>query len=125
MLLVIQTCLFLNINTNIIKNQLLQEPLIKGRLQCIYHQDYQVFVDYAHTQDALKQVLLFLNKHKKHKLYVIIGCGGNRDRSKRKIMGELACRYSDLAIFTSDNVVLLFFTSASVLSIIDVGKISI
>ena len=103
MLLVIQTCLFLNINTNIIKNQLLQEPLIKGRLQCIYHQDYQVFVDYAHTQDALKQVLLFLNKHKKHKLYVIIGCGGNRDRSKRKIMGELACRYSDLAIFTSAN----------------------
>lgn len=62
-------------------------------------------VDYAHTPDALVNVLSTIKKLKQGHEHVItvVGCGGDRDRTKRPIMGEAACEYSDKAIFTSDN----------------------
>lgn len=62
-------------------------------------------VDYAHTPDALQNVLTTLKKLVRggEKIITVVGCGGNRDRSKRGIMGEVACTHSDKAIFTSDN----------------------
>jgi UDP-N-acetylmuramoyl-L-alanyl-D-glutamate--2,6-diaminopimelate ligase len=62
-------------------------------------------VDYAHTPDALINVLDTIKKLKKghEKVITVVGCGGDRDRTKRPIMGEAACKHSDSVIFTSDN----------------------
>jgi UDP-N-acetylmuramoyl-L-alanyl-D-glutamate--2,6-diaminopimelate ligase len=63
-----------------------------------------VIVDYAHTHDALERVLVGLRSIQSHgKIITVFGCGGDRDRTKRPLMGEVAGRYSDLAILTSDN----------------------
>lgn len=63
----------------------------------------QVFVDYAHTPDALETVLTALRPHAGNRLVVIFGCGGDRDSGKRPIMGEIAARLADDVIVTDDN----------------------
>ncbi|MFZ9660673.1 MAG: UDP-N-acetylmuramoyl-L-alanyl-D-glutamate--2,6-diaminopimelate ligase [Chitinophagaceae bacterium] len=62
-------------------------------------------VDYAHTPDALQNVLETIRnlRKDKEKIITVVGCGGDRDKTKRPIMAEIACEYSDKAIFTSDN----------------------
>lgn len=62
-----------------------------------------VFVDYAHTDDALRRVLQNLTAFRTGRVITVFGCGGDRDRGKRPLMGEAATTYSDLAIVTSDN----------------------
>ena len=64
-----------------------------------------VIVDYAHTPDALLNVLATIKKLKKgfEQVITVVGCGGDRDKTKRPVMAEAACEYSDKAIFTSDN----------------------
>ena len=77
---------------------------VPGRLEKIdFPSGIHVFVDYAHKPDALKQVLQNLDKLKQKKILTVFGCGGNRDRAKRPLMGEAATHYSDLTIVTSDN----------------------
>ncbi|MEE9911864.1 MAG: UDP-N-acetylmuramoyl-L-alanyl-D-glutamate--2,6-diaminopimelate ligase [Deltaproteobacteria bacterium] len=77
---------------------------VPGRLEKVEAPDgIHVFVDYAHKPDALKQVLQNLDKLRQKRLLTVFGCGGNRDRAKRPLMGETATRYSDLTIVTSDN----------------------
>jgi UDP-N-acetylmuramoyl-L-alanyl-D-glutamate--2,6-diaminopimelate ligase len=62
-------------------------------------------VDYAHTPDALENVLVTIKKLKRghEQIITVVGCGGDRDKTKRPIMGEVACELSDKVIFTSDN----------------------
>ena len=62
-------------------------------------------VDYAHTPDALENVLLTIKKLRKgnEQVITVVGCGGERDKTKRPVMAQIACDYSDRAIFTSDN----------------------
>lgn len=62
-----------------------------------------VIVDYAHTPDALEKVLLTLRSYSPRKLWCVFGCGGNRDSSKRKLMGQIVEQYSDQIIITDDN----------------------
>jgi UDP-N-acetylmuramoyl-L-alanyl-D-glutamate--2,6-diaminopimelate ligase len=62
-----------------------------------------VYVDYAHTPDALETVLKALRPHAQNRLFVIIGCGGDRDRGKRPLMGRIAVTLADEAIITDDN----------------------
>jgi UDP-N-acetylmuramoyl-L-alanyl-D-glutamate--2,6-diaminopimelate ligase len=64
-----------------------------------------VIVDYAHTPDALKNVLETIAELRTgaEQVIAIVGCGGNRDKTKRPLMGAIACRYSDKVILTSDN----------------------
>jgi UDP-N-acetylmuramoyl-L-alanyl-D-glutamate--2,6-diaminopimelate ligase len=62
-----------------------------------------VFVDYAHAPDALEQVLRALRPHTEGRLVVVFGCGGDRDRGKRAIMGRVAAQLADLAFVTDDN----------------------
>lgn len=62
-----------------------------------------VFVDFAHTPDALEKVLLSLRKYCKQKIYLVFGCGGNRDQGKRAVMGTIAENYAEQIIITTDN----------------------
>lgn len=77
---------------------------VPGRMQLIENtQGVQIVVDYAHTPDALEQVLLALKAHVSGQLVTVFGCGGDRDNTKRAIMGRVACELSDSCIVTSDN----------------------
>ena len=62
-----------------------------------------VYIDYAHTPDALENVLAALRPHTKGRLISVIGCGGDRDRGKRPMMGEISARLADATIVTDDN----------------------
>ncbi len=80
---------------------------VPGRLQraAVLENGASVYVDYAHTPDALKNVLLSLRPHVRSgsKLYVLFGCGGDRDPGKRPIMGQLASQLADKVFVTDDN----------------------
>ncbi len=75
----------------------------EGRMDVIPYGDNHIVVDYAHTPDALETILDTVGELNYHKIITIIGCGGDRDKTKRPIMGEIATRKSDYVIFTSDN----------------------
>ena len=77
---------------------------VPGRMQAIPSElDLQVIVDYAHTPQALEHVLKALRPHVGGALVTVFGCGGDRDREKRPIMGRIACALSDRVVITSDN----------------------
>jgi UDP-N-acetylmuramoyl-L-alanyl-D-glutamate--2,6-diaminopimelate ligase len=77
---------------------------VPGRLERVEAgQDFTVFVDYAHTDAALENVLSNLGLMPHRRIITVFGCGGDRDRTKRAPMGAVACGLSDLAIITSDN----------------------
>jgi UDP-N-acetylmuramoyl-L-alanyl-D-glutamate--2,6-diaminopimelate ligase len=81
-----------------------KSPQIPGRLELVpAKRQFQVFVDYAHTPDALGNVLRTLRELEPHRLITVFGCGGDRDREKRPMMGNIVDRYADYAIITSDN----------------------
>ena len=79
----------------------------EGRFEYIVSANEKVIgiVDYAHTPDALVNVLATIQKLRKghEQIITVVGCGGDRDKTKRPVMGEAACEYSDRVIFTSDN----------------------
>ncbi len=77
---------------------------VKGRAEIIDNTgDFTVIIDYAHTPDGLKNVLKTFKDCPKNRLIVLFGCGGDRDKTKRPIMGEIASIYADYVIVTSDN----------------------
>jgi len=79
------------------------EP-VKGRMQLLQsHKTAQVIIDYAHTPDALEQALTACRRHTTNKLWCVFGCGGNRDKGKRSLMGEIAAKLADHIMLTSDN----------------------
>lgn len=76
----------------------------EGRIEKIYDKNQsKVYIDYAHTPDALSQVLSSLREITKNKLILVFGCGGNRDKEKRNIMTNIALKFSDLIFITDDN----------------------
>lgn len=78
---------------------------VRGRMQRVgmLKNGAAVYVDYAHTPDGLQTVLTSLRPHTQNKLHVVFGCGGDRDRGKRPMMGEIAAKLADRAIVTDDN----------------------
>ena len=79
-------------------------PGVPGRFERIDRgQDFAVIVDYAHTPDALENVLGIVEEMRPARILTVFGCGGDRDRSKRAPMGEAAIRHSDVVLLTSDN----------------------
>lgn len=77
---------------------------VKGRAEVVpTDTPYTVLIDYAHTPDGLENILSTVNEFKQARLITVFGCGGDRDRTKRPLMGETAARLSDFVIVTSDN----------------------
>lgn len=74
-----------------------------GRMQVIRDEDRLFVVDYAHTPDALVQVLTTLKRHVSHQLWAVFGCGGDRDRGKRPLMTQAALDAAEVVLMTSDN----------------------
>jgi len=102
----IACCISLKIKANKILKNLKNITNPPGRLESINNDfnkiNFKIFVDYAHTPDALKQVLISQTNNNK-KPNVVFGCGGNRDKNKRSIMGLIASKYADKVYITDDN----------------------
>lgn len=77
---------------------------VPGRFEGVDEgQDFSIIVDYAHTPDSLENVLKTIREFAKRRIFAVVGCGGDRDRTKRPLMAEAACTYATDPIFTSDN----------------------
>jgi len=92
---------FLNLDIQSLKSTIHQIH-VAGRLEVV-STNPTIIVDYAHTPDALESVINSLNTIKNGRLFVLFGCGGDRDKGKRELMGEISSRLSDFSIITSDN----------------------
>jgi UDP-N-acetylmuramoyl-L-alanyl-D-glutamate--2,6-diaminopimelate ligase len=92
----------LGIHTSQIASRLSSLPQVSGRLERV-HDSPAVLRDYAHTPDALERALAAVRPFARGRLLVVFGCGGDRDKGKRPVMGAIAERLADLAIVTSDN----------------------
>jgi len=93
-----------NISRRNIKRGIESFSTVPGRLELVdAGQPFKVFVDFAHTEDALINVLSSIRKIAKRNIVTVFGCGGNRDKTKRPLMGRAACRLSDKVFITSDN----------------------
>ncbi|MEA1963574.1 MAG: cyanophycin synthetase, partial [Candidatus Aerophobetes bacterium] len=93
-----------NISLSLIKRGLESLKRVPGRLELIENRRHlKIFVDYAHTQDGLDKVLRALRRVTKKKLLIVFGCGGDRDKLKRPLMGKVAFKLADYSVITSDN----------------------
>lgn len=96
--------LALDVAPGVIQKALSSVPPVPGRLERIVcGQPFGVLVDYAHTDDALRNVLTTLREITKGRLLLVFGCGGSRDKGKRPKMGCVAAELADVAVITSDN----------------------
>ncbi len=100
----VAACLATGIDIKAMKNGIEAMMFVPGRLEPIEcGQPFGVFVDFAHTEDALNNTLSALRDVSKAKIITVFGCGGNRDRKKRPLMGKAACKFSGHVVITSDN----------------------
>ncbi|HOV90687.1 MAG TPA: UDP-N-acetylmuramoyl-L-alanyl-D-glutamate--2,6-diaminopimelate ligase [Syntrophorhabdaceae bacterium] len=104
---ILAACLFgyaEGISEESIKKGIEALEIVPGRLERVKNnKGYAIFIDYAHTPDALAKVLEMLDSIKTRRLITVFGCGGNRDTAKRPLMGDIATRLSDFVVITSDN----------------------
>ncbi|MDD5018187.1 MAG: UDP-N-acetylmuramoyl-L-alanyl-D-glutamate--2,6-diaminopimelate ligase, partial [Eubacteriales bacterium] len=98
-------CLILNESLETIKTGLEAMPGVAGRFEVLETGDrpYTIILDYAHTPDSLENTLLTVKSFARGRIIPVFGCGGDRDKGKRPIMGEIAGRLSTFAVITSDN----------------------
>ncbi len=98
------TAIKLGIDINDIISGLYELNGVKGRAEVVpTGRDFTVIIDYAHTPDGLKNILSTFKEVPKNRLVVLFGCGGDRDKTKRPIMGNIAIHNADYVIVTSDN----------------------
>lgn len=101
----IGACLELGINSKYIFDGL-KDVVVPGRCEavgCEFNLPFEIIIDYAHTPDGLDKILKTARGFTKNKLISVFGCGGDRDKIKRPIMGQIGSSLSDIAIITSDN----------------------
>lgn len=104
LLAAIATAIVLDVDATAITMGIAQLQQVPGRLERIDQgQDFYVFVDYAHTPEALEQVLRTVRNETSGRFISVFGCGGDRDRGKRPVMGRIATTLSDYTVITSDN----------------------
>ncbi|GHV13791.1 UDP-N-acetylmuramoyl-L-alanyl-D-glutamate--2,6-diaminopimelate ligase [Clostridia bacterium] len=93
----------LGVDTHLIERAI-SEVIIRGRMERLrIDTPYSVFIDYAHTPDALVNVLRSIRSFSSGNIFAVFGCGGDRDKSKRAVMGKIASENADFVIITSDN----------------------
>lgn len=98
------TALELGVGISTVSEALASITGIKGRAESVpTGRDFTVIIDYAHTPDGLKNILKTFRDCEKNRVIALFGCGGDRDKTKRAIMGGIAVRYADYVIVTSDN----------------------
>ena len=101
---VIGAALALNIEPEIIRQGINSIKGVPGRIQNVPNdRGFNVIVDYAHTPDGVENILKAVREFTKGRIITVFGCGGDRDRTKRPIMGELAGKLGDYSVVTSDN----------------------
>jgi len=93
----------LKIDIEIIKHLISTLKPPAGRMEIIEYNTNTIIIDYAHTPDAVENIIKAVKEFNRGKIYTLIGCGGNRDRFKRPIIASIATNLSDYVIFTSDN----------------------
>ena len=93
----------LKVNVKYLIMVLQQHYEIDGRFNVINYKTNKIIVDFAHTEKEFEVVLKHLYENKINKLYVVAGCGGNRDKDKRPVLGYLCSKYCDYSIITEDN----------------------
>ena len=93
------------INKNKIFNKIHKIKSVSGRLDCIANlkNNSKIIVDFAHTPDALKQALIAIKTQFNKKIVIVFGCGGERDKKKRFLMGKIATQYCRKVFVTDDN----------------------
>ncbi len=100
----ISICLLQGIPLSNIKESLQSVNGVPGRFEKVsLPKDFTVIVDYAHTADSLVNVLKTIQEFATNRIITVFGCGGDRDRTKRPLMGKAARKYSDIVVITSDN----------------------
>ncbi len=100
----IGTALSMGLDVRDIKKGLANIKAVPGRIENIPNsRGFNVIVDYAHTPDGLENIINAVREFTSGRVITVFGCGGDRDRKKRPIMGEITARLSDIAIVTSDN----------------------
>jgi UDP-N-acetylmuramoyl-L-alanyl-D-glutamate--2,6-diaminopimelate ligase len=93
----------LGIAREVIEQGIADLSVVPGRMERVGVGNPWVLVDYAHTPDALEKTIRAVKQLAKGSLFVVFGCGGDRDRTKRAPMGRIGAQWSDMAIITSDN----------------------
>lgn len=100
----IATAVVSGININKVIESIERVKGVSGRFETVNAgQDFSVIVDYSHTPDSLENALVTVKQFAKKKIFVVVGCGGDRDKTKRPIMAKIACQLATNPIFTSDN----------------------
>ncbi len=99
----VSACSLIGVSPKKAVDGLVKADVVSGRLEKIYDGDFSVYIDYAHTPDGLEKSILALRPIVKGRLISLFGCGGNRDKSKREIMGMVSAKNADFTIITSDN----------------------
>ncbi len=96
--------LYENINIDNIARLLENLPIIPGRLEKVpINYPFEAYIDFAHTPNALEKVLKAMRQKTKNNIILVCGAAGNKDKSKRPLMGTIACEYADFVIFTSED----------------------
>ena len=105
LLLAILTVLKLGLSQKNVISQIKKIKPISGRLECVakLKNNSRIIVDFAHTPDALEKSLIALKKQFKKEIVVVFGCGGERDKKKRILMGKIASKYCNKIFITDDN----------------------
>lgn len=93
----------LGINAETLTHAVRKIKSVKGRFSILHNDKGLIIIDYAHTPDGLRNVLRTARTLTKSRLITVFGCGGERDKSKRAVMGKIASEYSDFVVVTSDN----------------------
>ncbi|MDJ0743737.1 MAG: UDP-N-acetylmuramoyl-L-alanyl-D-glutamate--2,6-diaminopimelate ligase [Xenococcaceae cyanobacterium MO_167.B27] len=106
LLAAVGAALHMGVELSLIASSLTQFDGVPGRMERVQldeNQDISVIVDYAHTPDSLENLLIAARPFITGKMICVFGCGGDRDRTKRPLMGQIVAKLADLAVVTSDN----------------------
>jgi UDP-N-acetylmuramoyl-L-alanyl-D-glutamate--2,6-diaminopimelate ligase len=96
-------CLGLGIPADVACSAIQQIRPVRGRFERVPSRAHSVLIDYAHSPDGLRRALETARRLTSGRVIVVFGCGGDRDRTKRPVMGDLASRLADVCVITSDN----------------------